>query len=126
MVKFLASHAGSQAQRERRVGQLGHSITNGSGILRRIWIEPAESAEVENAVWCDRQFELHILHGRPLSVAERGFLASYVGVVRRAPCWRPRQLTMRIPEALQVTRLTRLPRARVRANASEFWRWRST
>jgi len=39
-----------KAQRERRVGQLRHSVTNGSGILHRIWIEPAEPAEVENAI----------------------------------------------------------------------------
>src|SRR5438105_65341 len=39
---------------------------------------------------------------------------------RRAPCWRHRQLTMRIAEALQVTRVTRLARAPVRANASEY------
>ena len=83
MAKFLAS-AGSQAQRERRVGQLRHSVTNGSEILRRIWIEPAEPAEVENAIWRDRQFELHLLYKRPLSVTERGFLAPYVGVVRLA------------------------------------------
>src|SRR2546423_6910493 len=80
-----ASDARSQAQRERRVGQLRHSVTNGSGILHRIWIEPTQPAEIQNAVWRDRQFELHLLHRRPLSVTERGFLASYVGAVRRAP-----------------------------------------
>src|SRR5213080_3099070 len=79
---FLASHAGSQAQRERRVGQLRHSVTNGSGILRGIWIEPAEPAEVENAVWRDRQFELHLLHRRPLGRAESVFVRPCVRVVR--------------------------------------------
>jgi hypothetical protein len=82
LANFLASHAGPQAQRERRVGQLRHSVTNGSGILRSIWIEPAEPAEVENAVWRDRQFELHLSRTRPLGRAERVFVRPCVRVVR--------------------------------------------
>ena len=54
-----------------------------------------------------------------MSAAERSAWAAELAA-QGAPCWRHRQLTMRIAEALQVTRVTRLPRARVRANASEF------
>ena len=74
MAKFLASHIWSQAHRERRIGQLRHRIADSFEVLRRIWIEPAEPADVENAVWRDRQFELHLLHTRPLGRAESVFV----------------------------------------------------
>src|SRR5437764_13044982 len=44
-----------------------------------------------------------------MSAAERAAWAAEVAAQARAPCWRPRQLTMKLAEALQVTRLTRLP-----------------
>src|SRR5207248_1213314 len=54
-----------------------------------------------------------------MSDAERAAWAAGVAAQARALPEAP-QLTMRIADALQVTRVTRLPRARVRANASEF------